>query len=275
MVPFVVAVLLLVATSAGAQEDVSAAEMGVTGEDVSAVHDVIRQLRAPNVCFERTEHGFWTYAFCPALAKAPVRQYHGGDGRFTHLTAQQKYALGDALVSFAVTPKFLALHYAGGDRCDSGVVRSAEVRLVCNPRMRGSSVNQYGALVEVSEVKQCTYRVTLETPLTCDLRFYAAQLDSTHATKASLATASLRTSSATALPPTPPAPRSMATLSTVSAVDGDRDDDDAATDDDDAAGDASSEPLRTYEHKFNVRRVPVSLTPRRTASSKSWLDGWL
>jgi hypothetical protein len=229
--------------------------MALTDEDRQAVDDVIEALKAPNVCFERTEHGYWTYAFCPALAKSPLRQYFAQGGKFSHLNAPQKHSLGDALVSFAVTSKFLALHYEGGDVCgDSGVRRSSEVRLICNPRLR-NSVNKFGALVEISEVKMCQYRVSIETPITCDLRFYSAQEDSTHATKASLASATVRTSSATDLPPTPPAP-----VSSVAAP-VERSDPD----------ESDAPPLRTYDHKFNVRRVPVSYLPR-AVKEKSWFN---
>jgi hypothetical protein len=263
IVPVVCVVLCLCANTANASafasvEDRSAADMAVSDADRSAIGDVIAALRAPNVCFERTEHSYWTYAYCPALAKSPIRQYFAQSGKFNHLTAPQKHALGDALQSFAVTPKHLSLHYVGGDACESGVKRSSEVRLICNPRMR-NSVNKFGALVEVSEVKQCQYRISIETPLTCDLRFYAAQLDSTHATKASLLSAVVRTSSATALPPTPSAAQLTTTTTSSDSVNEDADED---------AEESDAPPLTTYEHRFNLRRVPLQYVVR--PGPKSW-----
>jgi hypothetical protein len=244
-------------------ENRSAPELGVSADDVVAVHNVLARLKAPNVCFERVEHQFWTYAYCPALAHAPLRQYHAGDRQqaYTHLNAKQKYALGDRLDAFQVSSKYLSLFYSGGDRCDDGTPRAAEVRLACNPALRGTA---HGAIVEVAEVKKCSYRITLETRLTCALRFFAAQTDSSHTTKATLATTSVRASSTTLLPPTPgykaPAPTQTQTQlprRTIGFVDMDEDEADAMRE--------AAPPLQTYEHTYDVRRVPRGRKPRASA----------
>lgn len=253
-------------------EDRSTPDMAVTATDIEAIGATLVRLKAPNVCFERVEHQFWTYAFCPALAKAPVRQYHAGDRRqpFTHLNAKQKYALGDRLDAFQVSKKYLSLFYSGGDVCDDGTVRSTEVRLACNPALQ----NVHGAIVEVSEVKKCTYRLTLETRLTCALRFFELQTASSHSTKATLDTASVRPSSATLLPPTPGYPaRAQSTSSssvlprrTIGFVDMDEDET--------AAQATPAPPLQTYESMYNIRRVPRGRKPH-IAAVGGRRSGWL
>lgn len=246
-------------------ENRSAAELGVSSDDVVAVHNALARLKAPNVCFERVEHQFWTYAYCPALAKAPLRQYHAGDRNqpYTHLNAKQKYALGDRLDAFQISNKFLSLFYTGGDACDDGTLRSTEVRLACNPALRAT----HGAIVEVSEVKKCTYRITLETRVTCALRFFAQQTDSSHSTKATLATTSVRASSTTLLPPTPgykspsggsaPSQHEQLPRRSIGFVDMDEDEFDASKE--------PAPPLQTYEHVYDVRRVPRGRKPRVSA----------
>lgn len=245
-------------------KDLSAPELGVSADDVVAVHNVLARLKAPNVCFERVEHQFWTYAYCPALATAPLRQYHAGDRKaYSHLTAKQKYALGDRLDAFQISKKYLSLFYSGGDVCDDGTVRSTEVRLACNPALRAT----HGAIVEVAEVKKCTYRLTLETRVTCALRFFSSQTDSSHATKATLATTSVRPSSTTLLPPTPAYKTAASAVGAIAAqslprrsigfVDLDEDEDDANK--------QPAPPLQTYEHVYDVRRVPRGRKPRVSA----------
>lgn len=255
-------------------EDRSTPDMAVTATDVEAIGAALTRLKAPNVCFERVEHQFWTYAFCPALAKAPVRQYHAGAGRqqFTHLNAKQKYALGDRLDAFQVSKKYLSLFYSGGDVCDDGTVRSTEVRLACNPALQ----SVHGAIVEVSEVKKCTYRLTLETRLTCALRFFELQTASSHSTKATLDTASVRPSSATLLPPTPGyQARAQSSSSSSSSVLPRRTIGFVDMDEDEAAAQATpAPPLQTYESMYNIRRVPRGRKPRISAvggRGRGWL----